>query len=106
MTGCVCPKKGHKVDASKLNLPKVLETIRTQELNFSPDEMSVHLNVSLETYQDYISGKLVICLAKAVEFSETLKRSEKMFVKFALEDLLLHLNLPYAVEIDSFRDLY
>jgi transcriptional regulator with XRE-family HTH domain len=50
--------------------------------------MAATLGVSKSYYGDFIAGRAAVSVSRAVEWAEILGHSKKVFVKYALDDLL------------------
>lgn len=92
--------KKNLVDPSKvlpdLSLGDAIETIRL-DLEISKVEMAEKLGLSKAHYGNIVSGIESVSIKRAAEWAKILKHPEKLFVQYALQDLIKRNNFDYKV---------
>ncbi|NRA44050.1 MAG: helix-turn-helix transcriptional regulator [Oligoflexales bacterium] len=82
-----------------LSFAELIESIR-EDLNIEKRvDMARQLGVTKQYYSDFLSGRSHVSVKKAVEWAKILGYPDKLFIKYALDDLLSRNELNYSVQV-------
>lgn len=82
------------------SFPDIIEAIR-EDLEITKVAMAKKLQVTKSYYSDFVAGRTVVSVAKAATWAKYLDYPEKVFVKYALDDLLDRSSLKYKVDLNE-----
>jgi transcriptional regulator with XRE-family HTH domain len=84
----------------KLSLGELIKSFRESD-EISQTDFASKLNISRANLCDIEKGRKLVSPERAVRFAKVLKLPEQLFLKLALDDLLLQSNLKYKVELKA-----
>lgn len=89
--------KDSQVFTEPLSIADVLESHRECE-ELKRSEIATILGMTRQQYNNIVTGKDPVSVAKAAVIAKILEQPEEVFIKIALNDLLRRNDLAYEVE--------